>query len=75
LSFYLCESLLHLKLQLTEAAASGLKAITADTSVVRTVSLLKISKRGDSDCRHGKVDPKLSRSVGVSGLLSFSPIQ
>jgi hypothetical protein len=33
--------------------------------------LLKISKGGDSDCRHGKPTLKVSRSVGVSGLLSF----
>jgi len=35
------------------------------------VSLLKISKGGDSDYNRGKVNLKLSRSVGVSGLLSF----
>jgi len=67
----LCASLLPLKLQIAEAAASGLNSITADTSVLRAVSLLKISKEGDSDRRHAKVNPKLSRLVDVSGLLSL----
>jgi hypothetical protein len=67
----LCVGLLPLKLQLTEAAASDPNSITADTSVVRAVYLLKISKGGDFDCRHGKLYPNLLRSVSVSVWLSF----
>lgn len=60
-----------LKLQLAEAATSGPNSITADTSVVRAVYLLKISKGGDGDCRHGKLNPNILRSVSVSVWLSF----
>jgi hypothetical protein len=69
--FLICVQFYYLSNYSLQTAASGLNSITADTSVVGAVSFLKISKGGDTECRHGKVNPKLVPSVSVSGLLSF----